>query len=137
MFTNESDIIRSPDYPNAYGANVSCEYVISQPNGTYIKLTLLSIDIADYNGTWEWDADFDTVDGTTCGYDQLESGYDRLEIRDGMHAKAPLMERLCGNENDMSLPMTFFSTENEIIVRLVSIIAETGAGSLMTSKPDS
>ena len=110
MFTNESDIIRSPGYPNAYGANVSCVYVISQPNGTYIKLTLLSIDIGgllDYNGTFE--LDWDTVDGITCGYDQLQ-------IRDGIHGRPPLMQRLCGNENDMSLPMTYFSTENVILV---------------------
>ena len=58
--------------------------------------------------------DYDTAEGITCGYDTLE-------IRDGEESKSPLMERLCGNENNMSLPMTFMSIENSVVVRLVKI----------------
>ena len=113
-FTDASGIITSPGYPNTYGDNESCIYTIDQPNGTFVKLTLLSIDIANFSGTWNYDFDYDSVDETTCGYDFLE-------IRDGDNTKSPLMERLCGNENDMSLPMTFMSTENHVVFRLVTI----------------
>ena len=110
LFTDASGIIMSPGYPNAYGDNESCIYTISQPNGTYVRLTLLSIDIANFTDFYY---DYDTVDGIKCGYDLLE-------IRDGEFVRSPPLELLCGDEDDMSLPMTIMSTENTVTVRWVN-----------------
>ena len=113
-FTDASGIITSPGFPNTYGDNESCIYTISQPNGTYVKLTLLSIDIAKHFN--DYDSDYDTVDGFSCANDLLA-------IRDGESALSPLMEKLCGNEGHLSLPMTIMSTENNVVVRFVNISA--------------
>ena len=109
-FTNASGIITSPGYPNSYGdlCNPSscgfhrCIYNISQPVGTCLKLTLLSIDIPAYNaaefGPWPYNYDFDSVDGVHCSPDKF------LQIKEFI---------LCGNESDTALPAMFNSTEND------------------------
>ena len=118
-FTAASGNFSSPLYPSPYPDNASCNYTIVQPNGTYVKLTLMSIDIAPHNttvyGPWHWNDDFDNIDGVHC------SLFEFLEIREFRDNNSyARMERLCGNENDISLPATFTSTENYVEVRFTS-----------------
>ena len=65
----------SPSYPNSYPEGAECIYLISQPNGTVINITITFMDI-DCQET-----------GATSDY---------LELRDGMSEKSPIMGRICG-----------------------------------------
>ena len=133
VFTAKSGTFSSPLYPSSYPANATCAYAIDQPAGTYVRLTLLSIDIAPYNtsvhGPWTWNEDFDTVDGVHCDLHEI------LDIREFLpqhYNSYALMARLCGNESDLSLPMTFTSTENFVLIGFISDdIGRNGQGFLM------
>ena len=43
-FYNQSGILTSPLYPNQY-PTADCVYLISQPNGTYVNISFLTMDI--------------------------------------------------------------------------------------------
>ncbi|KAJ8039377.1 Cubilin [Holothuria leucospilota] len=75
QFVNVSgDILRSRNFPNSYGANANCHYLITAPDGKYVQIFFSSFQL-DPN----------------C----LE---DSLMIFDGNSTEAPLLETLCGFE---------------------------------------
>ena len=39
-------IIQSPNYPNSYDSNLSCNWLISVPHGSYITLKFLQFDVS-------------------------------------------------------------------------------------------
>ena len=69
-YSSSSGFIVSPFYPTPYPDETVCDYIIVQPYGTYINLTILKFDI--------WSDDV-------------------LEIRDGSSMRSPLMGEFWGN----------------------------------------
>ena len=74
-FSTPNGIFTSPSYPDNYPENVDCTYLISLPEGTYVNMTIIDMDISC------WDS------GTS----------DRIEFRDGSSGNSPLMGRWCGH----------------------------------------
>ena len=46
--------VTSPEYPENYPDNADCTYTISQPTGTVILLTILSMDIEYYSDYYDY-----------------------------------------------------------------------------------
>ena len=97
-YSNESGILSSPSQPNPYPDLADCVYLISQPNGTYVKISFLSMDI-------------DCQEVLTSG--GLIADY--VEVRDGSYEDSPLMARFCGNVSNVSDFMQ--TTQNHLRVR--------------------
>ena len=93
-FTNASDILTSPLYPNQYPLLADCTYTISQPEGTYIILSVISMDISCH-----------------------AAGSDNIELRDGNSTTSPLMGKWCGNGSNF--PNTLQTTQNHLRIRLI------------------
>ena len=93
MYQNESGILISPSHPDAYPPNSDCTYLISQPNGSFIKLTMIDMDIV-------------------CGGIELS---DYIELRDGKLKNSPLMGKFCGNYTDV--PDFMMTTQNYLRIR--------------------
>ena len=94
-YSNSSAILSSPAYPNAYPDLANCVYLISQPNGTYINISFLSLEI--------------DCEGLT----PLTSDY--IEMRDGNSGDSPLIRRFCGKGVD--LPSIMQTTQNHLRIR--------------------
>ena len=96
-YSNASGIL-SPSYPNEYPELADCVYLISQPNGTYVNISFLSMDI-------------------DCKKIQTSGGLkaDYIELRDGNSENSPLMARFCGNNNNV--PYFFQTTQNNLRIR--------------------
>ena len=94
-FQDASGLLTSPSYPNLYSAARDCIYLVSQPNGTYIQLTNIEMDIR-----------CDEMFG-------VES--DHLEIRDGISEDSPLMGRFCGSKRN--IPASMQTTQNYLRIR--------------------
>ena len=92
-FSNQSGILTSPFYPNAY-PTADCVYLISQPNGTYVNISFLTMDINCQN---------------------YNSASDFLEIRDGESKSSPVVGKLCGNGSNIPAFMT--TTQNYMRIR--------------------
>ena len=90
-FTASTGNITSPSYPGNYPDKASCNYIISQPIGTYIKLTFHLMGIEYHQ---------------TCGYDYLY-------IRDGTSNVSPAIGNLCGTV----IPSPILSTQNNVRLR--------------------
>ena len=71
-FNTSSGVITSPLYPDNYPLSADCIYTITQPNGSYINLEVLS---------------FDLYLDDACG--------DNVEIRDGSSEESPLIGKFC------------------------------------------
>ena len=84
--------ITSPSYPDYYPHNTDCIYTISQPNGTYVNISFLSMDIS--------------CQGTPSDY---------IEMRDGNSEDSPLMGRFCGNGSNV--PAFMQTTQNHLRIR--------------------
>ena len=85
-------LITSPSYPKNYFDTERCEYIISQPEGKIIRLTILTMDI--YKGPYFPCRDF-------------------LEIFDGSSKESPTMGKLCGNYSFIQGS----STQNQVFLR--------------------
>ena len=94
-YTNQSGILTSPLFPNPYPSAADCVYLISQPNGTCVNISFLTMDIS-------------------C--QEIYSTSDYLEIRDGESKNSPLVEKLCGNGSN--IPQFMTSTQNYMRIRL-------------------
>ena len=90
-YSNASGIL-SPSYPNEYPELADCVYLISQPNGTYVNISFITMDIY--------------CQGTSSDY---------IEMRDGNSEDSPLMIRFCGKEGD--LPAFMQTTQNHLRIR--------------------
>ena len=94
-YSNESGVLSSPSYPNAYPEVADCLYLISQPTGTYVNISFLTMDI-------------------DCqGLTTLTSDY--IEMRDGSSHDSPLMGRFCGNGSNV--PTFMQTTQNHLRIR--------------------
>ena len=91
-YSNASGVLTSPSYPNAYPELADCVYLISQPNGTYVNISIISLDI-DCQGTHS----------------------DFIEIRDGNSEGSPLMGRFC--ENGSHVPDFMQTTQTQLRIR--------------------
>ena len=90
--SNASGVLSSPSHPNPYPHLADCVYLISQPNGTYVNISFLSMDI-DCQGTLS----------------------DYIEMRDGYSEDSPLMARFCGNGSNV--PDFIQTTKNHLRIR--------------------
>ena len=93
-YTNASGILTSPSYPNPYPHPAECIYLISQPIGTFVNISFISMDV-------------------NC--QKTHSSYDYIEMRDGNSESSPLMGRFCGNESDV--PAFMQTTQNHLRIR--------------------
>ena len=90
-YSNASGVI-SFSHPNPYPHLADCVYLISQPNGTYINISFLSMDI--------------DCQGTPSDY---------IEMRDGYSEDSPLMARFCGNGSNV--PNFMLATQTHLRIR--------------------
>ena len=94
-YTNASGVLTSPSYPNPYPRMADCIYLISQPNGTFVNISFITMDV-------------------NC--QERYSTSDYIEIRDGNSENSPLMRgRLCGDGS--YLPSFMQSTQNHMWIR--------------------
>ena len=94
-YSNTSGVLFSPSHPNPYPDMAECVYLISQPNGTYVNISFLSLDI-------------------NCqGLTPLTSDY--MELRDGNSEDSPLMARFCGD--DSNVPDFMHTTQNYLRIK--------------------
>ena len=89
---NSSGVLYSPLHPNPYPELAECVYLISQPNGTYVNMSFLSMDI--------------DCQGTPSDY---------IEMRDGNYEDSPLMVKFCGNGS--YVPDFMQTTQNHLRIR--------------------
>ena len=85
-------------YPNPYPNGASCVYLISQPVGTYVNISFLSMDI-------------------DCQKVQTSGGLkaDYIELRDGYSEDSPIMAKICGNGSNV--PIVIMTTQNHLRIR--------------------
>ncbi|XP_066263228.1 exoskeleton protein RP43-like [Branchiostoma lanceolatum] len=93
-------IVTSPNYPSDYGNNENCEWIITAPKGSTVRLTLDSFN--------------------------LENGYDFLTIYDGDSDTAIQLGRFTGDGSD--IPDHIHGTSNIILVRFTSDGSYTAQG---------
>ena len=91
---NGSGLIVSPSYPNPYPPAKECIYLISQPNGTFVSMRVLSTDI-------------------NCH----AAGSDYIEMWDGISEKSPLIGKFCGNSEN--IPAIIQTTQSHLRIRWV------------------
>ena len=96
-YSNASGVLSSPSYPNPYPDLADCVYLISQPNGSYIKMSFLFMDI---NCT-----EVQTSDGLTPDF---------IEMRDGNSEDSPLIARFCSDGSNINFIQT---TQNHLRIR--------------------
>ena len=92
IFSNASGFLFSPTYPNTYPELADCVYLISHPNGTYVNISILTMDI--------------DCQGTPSDY---------IEMRDGNSEQSPLIVTDCGNGN--RIPSVVQTTQNHLRIR--------------------
>lgn len=93
QITEPNGTLTSPGYPNNYGSNLDCIWVITAPMGHHIKLEFKRFDI-------------DKV-GLGCRYDYVE-------VRDGNSRDSPSLGRHCGT----SAGQIFKTISNHARIRL-------------------
>ena len=91
-------VLSSPSFPNAYPNLADCVYIISLPNGTYVNITSLfmNLDTGDFRK-----------------HPNLTSDY--VEMRDGNSEDSPLMARFFGNGSN--IPEYMQTTQNHLRIR--------------------
>ncbi|XP_078667403.1 uncharacterized protein LOC144909206 [Branchiostoma floridae x Branchiostoma belcheri] len=90
--------VTSPNYPSNYGNNENCEWLITAPEGSIIRLT------------------FDSFN--------TEENYDFLDIYDGASDSAEVIQRLTGQQSVSPVN----STSNKMFLRFTSDGTETRQG---------
>ena len=117
-YTNASGVFSSPSHPNPYPNLADCVYLISQPNGSYVNISFLSMHIAC--------KEVQTSDGLKVDY---------IEMRDGNSEDSPLMARYCGNSSNV--PDFMHTTQNHLRVRYFGIIQQSNNFSYLPTISDS
>ena len=69
-----------------------CVFLIEQPNGTFVNISIITMDI--------------NCHGTPSDY---------IEMRDGNSEEAPLIGKFCGNQSNVPAFMT--TSQNHMIIR--------------------
>ena len=95
-YTNTSGILTSPSYPNPYPYNAECDYVISQPNGTCINLTINHFETEVVAGS--------------CSLDYLD-------IEEGTSASPLIIGKYCGRIIGRDIPISIHSSQNFVRLR--------------------
>ena len=108
-FSNETGILTSPSYPNPYPNNAECDYLISQPNGTCVNLTVEAFDVEGIAG---------------CSTDFLE-------IREGMDTDSFLLGKFCGSTIGSDMPTSIQSTQQNLRISFRSNYFVNGEGFAM------
>ena len=94
-YSNASGVLTSPSHPNPYPDLADCVYLISQPNGTYVNISFITMDI-------------------DCqGLTTLTSDY--IEMRDGKSEDSLLIGRFCGGGSNV--PDFLQTTQNHLRIR--------------------
>ena len=93
-YSNPSGILTSPSYPNHYPELANCVYLISEPYGTYVNVSILSLDIDCHDES---------------------SASDFIEMRDGQADESPLMAKFCGNGSNV--PKFMHTSQNYLRIR--------------------
>lgn len=91
-YLNASGILTSPSQQDRYHKMVDCVYLISQSNGTYVNISVMSMDI--------------NCNSSVSGY---------IEMRDGNSEDSPLMGKWCGNDSD--IPAFMQTTQSYLRIR--------------------
>ena len=91
-FSNFSGTLSSPSYPDPYPELTDCVYLISQPDGTYVNILFINMDI--------------NCQGRSSDY---------IEMLDGNSEDSPLMGRFCGNCSNV--PDFMQTTQNHLRIR--------------------
>ena len=94
VYTNARSVLTSPSYPNPYPHPAECIYFISQPNGTYVNISFITMDL-------------------NC--QKTYSFYDYVELRDGNSEGSPLMGSFCGNGSNV--PAFMQTMQNHLRIR--------------------
>lgn len=103
IYTSESGTLQSPNYPNNYEGDRSCEYDIIAPQGKVIVLNVV---------------DFEIEQHSTCEFDYLQ-------IFDGSKAdNSTRLGRFCGDKK----PGIFTSTFNHMHIEFASDASVFGRG---------
>ena len=97
-YSNASGVLSSPSFPNQYPEWADCVYLISQPNGTYVNISFVTMDI-------------DCQEVLTS--EGLKSDY--IELRDGKTEESPLMGIFCGDGSNV--PDFMQTTQNHLRLR--------------------
>ena len=96
-FTTPHGLLTSPSYPANYPDSANCTYIVSLPQDSYIKLTLLQVDVH-------------------C----LSPESDYMEMRDGDSEDAPLMIRFC--HKGEHIPAHLTTSQNFFWMRCVQVM---------------
>ena len=96
-FTTHHGLLTSPSYPANYPHLANCTYIISLPQGSYIKLTILEVVIH-------------------C----ISPDLDYIEMRDGESEDSPLMIRFCGNGTNV--PTYLKTSQSSFWMRYCSLM---------------
>ena len=93
-YTNANGVLTSPSYPNPYPRLADCIYLISQPIGTYVNISFITMDV-------------------NCQKRYSTSDY--IEMRDGNSEDSPVMRRFCGDGSNV--PTFMQTTQNHLRMR--------------------
>ena len=96
-FTTHHGLLTSPSYPASYPDLANCTYIVSLPQDSYVKLTLLQVEVH-------------------C----LSPESDYLELRDGDSEDSPLMIKFCQVEEH--LPTHLSTSQNFFWMRYVHLM---------------
>ena len=91
-FSDSTGSLTSPLYNASYPELMDCVYLVSQPNGMFINMSLPNVDISCH--------------GTPSDY---------VELRDGNTEDSPLMGSFCGNGGN--IPNFMQTTQNHLRIR--------------------
>ena len=109
-FTSQNGFIASPSYPyTPYPNDANCIYIVSQPNGTRINITITDMDIEYTSDYYDDYYDYHQFGGITC--------FDYLEFRDGNSESSELLGKYCGDSDVLSLPFSLQSTQEYVWIR--------------------
>ena len=96
-FTTPHGLLTSPSYPANYPNLANCTYIVSLSPNSYIKLTMLKVDVH-------------------C----LSPEKDYLELRDGDSEDAPVMIRFC--QKGIHLPTQLTTSQNFLWMRYDQVL---------------
>ncbi|XP_048238874.1 cubilin-like [Haliotis rufescens] len=101
--TDTYGTLTSPNYPGNYPVNKDCQWKITVPSGSYIKLTITSFDLETHSN---------------CSYDVVE-------VFGGPDLSSPRLTRLCHRQTTHQIVT---STGNTMLVRFKSDSSVSGTG---------
>ena len=100
-FTSANGILTSPNFPKNSPYNTNCVYIISMPNGTYVNLQILALEM-----------NMKFIEGNTNPCPMR----DCIEIRDGHSEQSPELIMYPQSTTD-EIPFATQSTQNHVWIR--------------------